>query len=1026
MSNYTQESLLKNLSDPTVFQSNRLNTRAYYLPKSTTLCLNGEWDFNYVQTPWAAPLPSDKEFDFESGLSVPGHWQLQGFGKPHYTNIDYPFTCDPPNPPSENPTGTYRRKFMVPEEWASDTFVYRLRFEGVDNSFHLFLNGKLVGYNEGSRNGSEFDVTEHIKFGEVNDLWVRVYQWSSSSYIEDQDQWWLSGIFRDVYLLGFNKNGFIEDFNIVTDMDKSYSSSDLIVRLDINSEAENAEIKVLLFDNEKEIISQSFNIQNSNFTETFKIDAPKKWTAETPYLYKLKLDIFVNGSVTNSVEQDVGFRKVEMINGTLRVNGVPILLRGVNRHDHHPEFGRAVPLEFIKRDMCLMKKYNINAIRTSHAPNHPKLYELANRFGFWVLDEADLECHGFYNAVRQPVGGNDDAEYDDEKLGLFEKASSFTSNNKDWEKAYVDRASQLVKRDRNHPCVFMWSLGNESMLGNNHKSMVQSIRLLDPSRPIHYEGDLDAKYVDVYSRMYLLFETLDKYIQKTDKPLILCEYGHAMGNGPGLLRQYQDYFYKYEHLQGGFIWEWSNHGLITEMDDHKVYAYGGDFGDYPNDGTFIMDGLVDSEHNPTPGLIEYGKVIEPIQVCINGEEIIITNRFDFVDLNSFNCYFQLVNYSGFEKHIIQEGKIQLPNIHPKETYKVDIKNLNLLDLSEGKKTLLEVQFKTTETTETLPYGHVISWCQYELDGNDLGESIPGCYGNKNLYSFVESATQLDIRSNGLYVCFDKIKGKLTRWTNDTNQVINDGKNNLTFWRPSINNDVPVDEPYWRDFGLENMSQNVRSVEIDKFPDDKRIAAITVESHISPPVLSWGFKCTQEYSIFLDEIKIKTTMIPQGFEDISIPKTIPRLGYEFCIDESLGKSVKWFGRGPGESYSDKKESQRKDIHKLPIQELDYSYDYPQENGNHEDTEWLLLEKHDNKGLCVTMKNRYFGFKASNEYGVQEAKHPFEIKRGSRYIRIDYKQHGVGTGACGPRVDEEFEFKIFKNVEIDFDISLKFVK
>lgn len=1026
MSNYTQESLLKDLSDPTVFQSNRLSTRAYYLPQGTTLCLNGKWDFNYVQTPLAAPLPNTKDFEFQSNLNVPGHWQLQGFGKPHYTNIDYPFPVDPPNPPSENPTGTYRRKFMVPMEWASNSHVYRLRFEGVDNSFHLFLNGELVGYNEGSRNCSEFDITENIKFGDVNELWVRVYQWSSSSYIEDQDQWWLSGIFRDVHLLGFNKQGFIEDFSVVTDMDRSYSNSDLIIRLDINSEAENAEINVLLYDDEKKIINQTFTMQSSTFMETFKIDAPKKWTAESPYLYKLKLDIIVNGAVTSSVEQDVGFRKIEMINGTLQVNGTPILIRGVNRHDHHPKFGRAVPLEFIKRDMYLMKKYNINAIRTSHAPNHPKLYELANRLGFWVLDEADLECHGFYNAVRQPIGGNDDAEYDEEKLELFKKASSFTSDNKDWENAYVDRATQLVKRDRNQPCVFMWSLGNESMLGENHNSMVQNIRLLDPSRPIHYEGDLDAKYVDVYSRMYLLFETLNKFIHKTDKPLILCEYGHAMGNGPGLLRQYQDYFYKYEHFQGGFIWEWSNHGLLTEIDGHKAYAYGGDFGEYPHDGVFIMDGLVDSEHNPTPGLIEYGKVIEPISIGINEKEIVITNRFDFVDLNLFDCHFQVVNYSGFEKQIVQEGKIRLPSINPKETYKLDMKDLNLLGSVPCGKKLLEVQFKTTKTTEALPCGHVVSWCQYEIGGDNLTDLVPSLYSNKDAFRFIEDATQVEIRSYGFYVCFDKIKGKLASWISDTNQLINDGKNNLTFWRPSINNDAPIDEPYWRDFGLEHMHQNIRNVEIVKFPDDRKIAEIIVESFVSPPVLSWGFKCTQKYSIFLDEIKIKTTLIPQGFEDISIPKTIPRLGYEFCIDEDLGKSVKWFGRGPGESYSDKKESQKKGIHRLPIQELDYSYDYPQENGNHEDTEWLLLETHDNNGLCVTMKNRTFGFKASNEYGVQEAKHPFEIKRGSRYMRVDYKQHGVGTGACGPGVDEEFEFKIFKNVEIDFDISLKSVK
>lgn len=570
---YSLETLTSALSNPKIVHINRLDSRAYYLPQESTLSLNGNWDFNYAQTPLVAPLPNEKEVNFNEKLVVPGHWQLQGYGKPHYTNVLYPFTVDPPNPPSQNPTGTYRRTFFVPEEWKSKPFSFRLRFEGVDNSFHIFLNGKLVGYNEGSRNASEFDIDEHILVNEVNELWVRVYQWSSSSYIEDQDQWWLSGIFRDVYLLGFNKNGFVEDFNILTDLDENYLDSTLTIKLKVQFSS-NATLQVLLKKNEEELINQLFDLKDNNFCESFKVDNPLKWTAETPNLYKLELIVLVGNEITNRVNQEVGFRKVEMINGTLRVNGKSILMRGVNRHDHHPKFGRAVPLEYIKRDMVLMKRHNINAIRTSHYPNHPKFYELANAFGFWVLDEADLECHGFFEALRKPSGGNDEAEYDEEKLGLYELASKFTLDNKDWEAAYVDRAIQLVKRDFNHPCVFLWSLGNESFYGSNHRSMVTKIRELDTSRPIHYEGDLEADTTDLYSRMYPLFETLDKFANQSEKPLILCEYGHAMGNSPGLLRQYQDYFYKYESLQGGFIWEWANHGLYVNKNGKAVYYYG--------------------------------------------------------------------------------------------------------------------------------------------------------------------------------------------------------------------------------------------------------------------------------------------------------------------------------------------------------------------------------------------------------------------------------------------------------------------
>jgi len=1022
MTDYTPDTLESVLSNPNIVEINRLDSRAYYLPSDSTLSLNGNWDFNYSRSPLEAPLPNEKITEFHGKLAVPGHWQLQGYGKPHYTNIAFPFAVDPPYPPSQNPTGTYRRSFVIPEDWKSKPFLLRLRFEGIDNSFHIFLNGKLVGYNEGSRNASEFDVTEDILLDHVNDLWVRVYQWSSSSYIEDQDQWWLSGIFRDVYLLGFNKTGFIEDFNIVTDLDESYVNSILNINLRINITNSNSKLRILLKYKEEKIIDQCFDLKASNFNTSFEVQNPLKWTAESPNLYNLELSVLVDNKVTNKVEQDVGFRKVEIKNGTLRVNGKSILIRGVNRHDHHPQFGRAVPLEYIKRDLYIMKKYNINAIRTSHYPNHPKFYELANRIGFWVLDEADLECHGFFEAVRKPDGGNDDAEYDEEKLRLFKLAKKFTSDNRDWEKAYIDRAYQLVKRDFNQPCVFLWSLGNEAFYGCNHKSMVAKIRELDSSRPIHYEGDLDAESVDLYSRMYPLFQTLDKFVNQFEKPLILCEYGHAMGNSPGLLRQYQEYFYKYDQLQGGFIWEWANHGLLVKQNGYDVYYYGGDFGEYPHDGVFIMDGLLDSQHNPTPGLIEYSKVIEPIVIKVDKRKIIITNKFDFINLDNYSATYEILNYSGLEKTLIKSGKLNLPKVEAQESVEISLPEYPQ-NIASGTN-LLEIQFKTINPTEAVESGHVVSWTQYELEAFPK-KSVRETY-NRKLVEFFEDKSKFQIKSSNVNFSFDKISGRITNWQNGTKNLISEGVNSLGFWRPSINNDAPVDEPYWRQFGLDHMQCNIRNIRIDRLPDSERIALIKVESLISPPILSWGFKSIQEYSIYLNEIEIYTNLTPEGFQDICIPQTIPRLGYEFEINDDLGKHVKWFGRGPGESYSDKKESQRIDVHRVPFENLDYLYEYPQENGNHEDTEWLLLEDEHESGLYVTMEGRKFGFKVSDEYNVQEAKHPHEIKRGSRYIRIDYKQHGVGTGACGPRVLDEFEFKISKEDPIIFSVSLKSLK
>lgn len=1006
MISYSASSLAKVLSEPKTVQSNRLDTRAYYLPNNS-ISLNGKWDFSYAASPLRAPVPGDGLDSFKTQLTVPGHWQLQGFGNPHYTNVVYPFNTNPPHPPSENPTGTYKRYFYVPDNWDKDLEL-RLRFEGVDNSYHVFVNSHLVGYNEGSRNAAEFDISDYVKKG-PNEIWVRVYQWSSSSYIEDQDQWWLSGIYRDVYLLGFDRRGYIEDFKIDTDFDDSFTNSQLRISLNIKYTG-NAKLNVKL-EKDKVIFDKQFDLKSFNFLQSFEIKNPLKWTAESPNLYKLTLQVSVDNIITSEVRQDVGFRKVEIKDGILKVNGKRILIKGVNRHDHHPKYGRAVPLDFIKRDLEIMKQHNINAIRTSHYPNHPYFYELANKLGFWILDEADLECHGFFEAVRKPLDASDDVEYGNGKRELFQEAKLFTSDNPDWEIAYVDRARQLVKRDINQPSVIIWSLGNEAFFGRNHVSMVKEIRENDPSRPIHYEGDLDAEATDFYSRMYSLLETVKTFIDK-DKPFILCEYAHAMGNSPGLLRQYQDLFYSHERLQGGFIWEWANHGIEVEKNGEKVYYYGGDFGEYPHDGVFIMDGLLDSRHNPTPGLIEYKKVIEPIVSTITKDLIEVKNMFDFIDLKNFNANYKVISYDGLTKDVIKCGILELPEIKPGESTKIPLPEFQY---PKNTTVYFEVEFRTNIETEVVPLGHLVAWSQKKLQSQEIRKNDI----LSNDYNVEESDTFIKIYNETSLLIFDKLKGVIRSWKSDTYNLITNGHNNLTFWRPSINNDAPIDEPYWKKFGLDHMVVDNHKVTVDKVLKDGLVAIITVDSRISPPILAWGFDTRQIYKIYENEILILTELQVTGFSEKCIPKTIPRLGYEFSVDNSLGDFVKWFGRGPGESYADKKESQRIDLYRSEFGQLDYNYDYPQENGNHVDTEWLLLETENDKGLFVH-SNDTFDFKVSDQYNVQEAMHPHEIKRGNRYVRIDYKQHGVGTGACGPSVLDEFEFKLPR--KLNFDVSL----
>lgn len=403
------------------------------------------------------------------------------------------------------------------------------------------------------------------------------------------------------------------------------------------------------------------------------VSQPKKWTAETPYLYQLEISVYVDDKITHTFHQNVGFRSVELKNGLITVNGKDILFNGVNRHDHHPHFGRAVPLSFVKQDLLLMKQHNINALRCSHYPSHPGLYDLCDELGLWVIDEADLECHGFYDAVAYPADIPESIPDEERKKLIFPQAAKFTSDNETWHDAYIDRISQLIHRDKNHPSVIIWSLGNEAFYGQNHKSMYDYAKKVDPSRLVHYEGDTETKSADMYSYMYPPIDALKKHAKTTgksggsfDKPIVLCEYGHAMGNGPGGLRDYQAAFQNYARLQGGWIWEWANHGLWKEEPGKEgFYAYGGDFGDVPNDNTFVMDGLCYSDHTPTPGLTELKKVIAPIHAWVSRDEIFIYNGYDFIDLNHVAASYKIEMF-GTSRKILKSGSLAILDTPPGE------------------------------------------------------------------------------------------------------------------------------------------------------------------------------------------------------------------------------------------------------------------------------------------------------------------------------------------------------------------------
>lgn len=663
-----------------VFRRGCLPARCYYIPDSS-VCLNGVWDFCYTANPQEAPKPKDASSDVNlawSAIGVPGHWQLQGHGRPHYTNTPYPFPVNPPYVPTDNPTGTYRRTFSIPPTFKA-TSQLRLRFDGVDSAYHVWVNGGLVGYAQGSRNPSEFDVSSHVHRDHPNELWVTVYQWSDGSYLEDQDQWWLSGwflliqklyvyransfrgIFRDVHLIEFPAECCVQDFHVRTDLDDNYEFGCVLVAADVRlvqpgtlsltlrEQAKNGSATIA-----RKTVPASPGHSQVDVSLTItrnEINKIHKWTAETPYLYEVEIRVSTqDNSFTYVVNQRLGFRKVEIKDGLLTVNGVALLLHGVNRHDHHPTKGRAVPVDFLRHDLLQMKAHNINALRCSHYPSHPALLDLCDELGLWVMDEADLECHGFYDAVARPLDIPESMDYEDRKKLTFPQAALYTSDNPSWEDAYVDRMTQVVQRDKNHPSVIIWSLGNEAFYGANHRAMYKYAKDVDPTRPIHYEGDVEAQTADMYSYMYPSFERLvrlaeEEGIEKDGsftKPIVLCEYAHAMGNGPGGLEDYETLFRKFPRLQGGFIWEWANHGLWkSDGPGQAYYAYGGDFGDWPNDGTFVMDGLCHSDHTPGPGLIEFKQVISPIHAHVQGDQIHIENRYSYIDLSHVKAMYKI-------------------------------------------------------------------------------------------------------------------------------------------------------------------------------------------------------------------------------------------------------------------------------------------------------------------------------------------------------------------------------------------------
>jgi beta-galactosidase/evolved beta-galactosidase subunit alpha len=945
---------------------------------------------------------------------------MQGYGRPHYTNVQFPFPVDPPRVPTGNPTGSYRREFFVADDWIGRRIL--LRFDGVDSAFHVWVNGREVGLSKGSRLPAEFDVTDCVRAGQ-NVIAVRVVQWSDGTYCEDQDMWWLSGIFRDVSLIALAPV-HVYDVTVRTDLDAGIRDAVLDLRVLLRNGGGQAgagyRVDAVLFDAAgrpvlRKTVAKSVEVPASGeclCEVKAPVPDPRKWSAEDPYLYRLLVTLKdAAGEVVEVIPVKVGFRKVEIKGRLFLVNGVAVKFKGVNRHEHHPDVGRAVPVETMIQDILLMKRHNINAVRTSHYPDDPRWYDLCDEYGIYLIDECDLETHGFCHVPDWK--GNPASE-------------------PEWREACVDRMTRMVQRDKNHPAIVMWSLGNEANFGANHVAMAGYARQADPTRPIHYEGDYQLKTADVYSRMYPHVDHVD-LIGKGDeaeyakvawpkpepgvtfmtKPFVMCEYAHAMGNGPGGLKEYWETIYRYDALMGGFIWEWVDHGIRRRTADGREYfAYGGDFGDEPNDGNFVCDGLIFPDRRPSPGLTEYKKIVEPVKVeaaDLAAGKFTVTNRYDFIGLDHLSlCWTVTVDGKA-----VESGTLQAPRIPARKSKTVAIPYAKP-EAAEGAEVHVTLSFILARDALWAARGHEVAWAQFQLPAK--AKRVSRAPRAALPLRLAEAPNALIVTGADFELRFDRLHAVLAAWQANGQKLLHTGPR-LNFWRATTDNDRSWDNAKpWRDAGLFRLQHRTDGVEAAVLEDG--CVRIVARTRIAPPVLDKAFVCDYTYTIAGDgAVAIEAHGVPRG----AWPESLPRIGLQMTAPLTLDR-IAWFGRGPGESYPDTLQANRVGLWTAGLDELYTPYIFPQENGNRSEARWVTFT--DTRGMGFRATGRptlNFSAHRFSTMDLEQARHTYElVPRGEITLNLDYRHNGIGTASCGPRPWAQY---ILKPEEFRFGVVLQ---
>jgi len=959
------------------------------------LQLDGEWAFHLAANPGEASeflqARSEAAADWTK-ITVPGNLQMQGFDKPHYTNVQMPFPHNPPKVPVENPTGIYRRSFSLPKTWQGQRVI--VHFGGANSVLYVFLNGKFAGLSKDSHLPAEFDLTALVKWEGENDLVVVVVKWSDVTFIEDQDQWWMSGLHREVYLQT-TPTTYLQDIDARPMVDASLRSAELKLTLEYgfaHSEIEEGfGIEIQLLDpkgkvvyrtpaKDKFVLDRSWRKRPiSEFS--IKVKSPQLWSAESPSLYTLVVGL--KGKVGEQwARTRIGFRRIECKDRQFKINGQTILIKGVNLHDHDDTTGKAISRELMLKDILLMKQHNFNAVRTSHYPKDSAFLDLCDEYGLYVVGEANIESHDFYSWMcRDPR----------------------------YATAFLDRVMRMVVRDKNHPSIVFWSLGNESGYGWNHDGAAGWVRAYDPTRPLHYEGAYPAwdrklwedgrHATDVLCPMYSSLKICEEYATSNQdtRPFILCEYSHAMGNSNGSLSDYWALFEKYKHrgLQGGYIWEWVDHGILQKTADGRPYwAYGGDFGDKPNDANFVCDGLVSPDRTPHPAMFEAKKLQQPVSVrAAKGGRIEVQNKQDFTGLDWLRGEWDF-QVNG---KVVAQGKLPALKLKPGARGTVSL-GKSLPKFGKGQEAFLNVRFRTKEKNAWAPKDHLVAWDQIALTPSPRPpvKSVPVPA------EFAATADVAVFRAGDWQLNFNHKTGFLNSLVGDGTEWLSSGPH-LQIWRGATDNDgIKLWTGQhgkalgrWQAAGLDKVQLRLEFLGLIG-RGGAPVALRTI--HRATGRDQWDdFEHEQIFEILADGSLHVSNRLRLGK---SAPQDLPRFGVTLSLPAGF-ENVRWFGRGPWENYSDRKTSAEVGLYENTVAGLYVPYVMPQEHGNHTDTRWVEIRK-GSKGLRFSGEP-LLNFSASH-FTADDLYKSFHttdlVPRAETILNLDLAQRGVGTATCGP--------------------------